>query len=248
MYKDAPKIKIMDFQSSLKDPAIPIAIDFDSKKNVLLLAFGGMIDQIGFPMFEFDKITRGMEKANKIYLRDEHRLWYHHGLPNLGENIDEIAVFLRQYTTHPSTQRIVVFGNSGGGYAALLFGHILKVDEVHAFGPRTFINPIKRLLHFDRVVRKRLFSMFRLFFRGQRKLFDLKKVFLSSPESKVNYHVYYPTNHRIDKIHATRMKSIPGFHLHPYQHNKHNLIRMLKQSGELKEIIEQSILFDDLVH
>lgn len=231
----------MDFESRLKDKTSSIAVDFDTTKNVLLIAFAGMGHELGFPMFEFNNITSGLKNINKIYLRDLHNLWFHRGLPSVGENIESIADFLRQYTTHPSTQRIVIFGNSGGGYAALLFGDLLQASEIHAFAPKTFINPIRRLIQNDIPAGNRMRILLRLFFRGQRKYFDLKKVLHASTRRRENLHIYYSSGHKIDHLHAFRMKSISGVHLHPYKHEQHNLIKHLKQSGKLSEIIEKAI-------
>lgn len=232
--------KAVDFKSSLKDPAAPIAVDFDPRRKVLLLVFSGLAGRLGVPLFEFNKLTSGMKKINKIYLRDGQQLWYHRGLPNVGDNIDGIATFLRQYTAHQSTQRLVVIGNSAGGYAALLFGHLLQADEVHAFAPKTFIDPVKRIIHRD-TPRHATPTWRQLFFYGQRKYFDLKPVLRQARSNKRNFHLYYSSAHPIDCLHATRMKSLPGIHLHAYHYGHHNLIRNLKHNGELGQIIERAI-------
>ncbi len=235
----------MDFESQLNDKTAPIAIDFDKAKNVLLIAFGGFAHKIGFSMFEFNKITSGMKNINKIYIRDKNRLYYHRGLPNVGNNIDSIANHLCQYTTHPSTHRVVVFGNSAGGYAALLFGHILQVDEVHAFSPKTLIDPIKRL-RLNNLPRKHrtriILSSLPLFFHGQAEYFDLKRFFETSLENKVDFHLYFPSGHKIDTFQTSRMKNLPNVYCHPYKYHKHNLIKVLKQTGELSEIIGRAII------
>ncbi len=232
----------MDFESTLKDKTTSIAVDFDTEKNVLLIAFAGLGHELGFPMFEFNNITSGLKNINKIYLRDLRNLWFHRGLPNVGNNIESVAHFLRQYTTHPSTQRIVVFGNSGGGYAALLFGDLLQASEIHAFAPKTFINPIRRLMQNDIPTGNRMRILLRLLLRGQGKYFDLRKILLASSEPRGKFHIHYSSSHRIDHLHAERMRSIHGIHLHPYQHGGHQLIRSLKKNGELTKIIEQAIL------
>lgn len=232
--------KIMDFESRIKDPTAPIAIDFNSGRKVLMFAFGGFANGIGLPMFEFNNLTRGLESINKIYLRDKYGVWYHRGLSDIGGNIDGIASFLQQYTSHPATQRIIVFGNSGGGYAALLFGHILKADEVHAFNPLTFLNPIRRIVLRDVLSWKPTLTLLYAY-RAQRKYYDLKKVLSKSPSTPRHFHIYFSANRRSDRLHATRIKSIPGIHLHPYQYGQHNLVRMLKKSGELSQIVDLAL-------
>jgi hypothetical protein len=230
-----------DFESSINDPTTPIAIDFDASRNVLLLAFGGLAGRIGFPMFEFNRLTRGLQTTNKIYLRDPYNAWYHRGLPGIGADLEGVASFLKQYTKHPSTRRSIAVGNSGGGYAALLFGHLLGVDEIHAFSPKTFIDPIERLKARDVPPGFQLRDWWWLIRRGERKYFDLKDVLSQSPSCKPTVHVYYSAHHRIDRLHANRIESVGGIHAHAHPHRRHGLIQLMKKSGELAEILERAV-------
>lgn len=231
-------IKSAEFESNIQNRATPIAINFNGSRQVLLMVFGGLFGQFGIPMFEFHNLTSGLENVNTIYLRDVNKLWYHRGLPNIGGNVESIASFLGQYTTHECTRRTVIFGNSGGGYAAILFGHMLQVDEVHAFSPKTFIDPIRRVISGDTRPWRQMRA---LWVFGQKRYFDLKPILLASPKGKTHFHIYYSTDDKIDRLHATRLESISGVHLHPYAYGQHDLVRLLKKSGELSQIIEQSI-------
>lgn len=235
----------MAFQTGSIKKSFPLTINFDPQQRVLLLLFGGLAQQIGMPFFEFNKITSGLSRVNKIFLRDKYRSWYHRGLPRMGRDIDAVASFLQQYTAHPSIHKIIAVGNSGGGYAALLFGALLEADEVHAFSPKTFIDPIKRIMHNDMPPKTSIKHLLSLYIHGQRKYFDLKKVFLASASQKGNYHIYFAENNKKDNLHATHVKSISGIHLHPFQYDRHNLIRCLKQQGTLREIIQAAISFSD---
>jgi pimeloyl-ACP methyl ester carboxylesterase len=235
----------MAFQTGLTKKSFPITINFDPQQHVLLLLFGGLAQQIGMPFFEFNKITSGLSRVNKIFLRDKYRSWYHRGLPRMGRDIDAVASFLQQYTAHASTHKIIAVGNSGGGYAALLFGALLGVDEVHAFSPKTFIDPIKRIINNDIPPKYGARHLLRLYLHGKRKYFDLKKVFLASASQKGNYHIYYAENNKKDHLHASHVKSISGIHLHSFQYDRHNLVMFLKQSNRLREIIQAAISFSD---
>jgi pimeloyl-ACP methyl ester carboxylesterase len=235
----------MDFESQLNDITASIAVDFNEEKHVLLIAFGGLARKLGFPMFEFNKITSDLDNANKIYLRDQKGIWFHRGLHGAGYNIDGIADYLLQYTTHKSTKKVIIFGNSGGAYTALLMGHILQANEVHAFAPVTFINPTKRLFQRQTPLSIHIRRLLLLFIYGQRKYFDLKRLFKKNRNNRGKYHIYFPSGNKFDNLHATRMKDIPNIYLHPYQYNQHNLINNLKKSGELREIIERSLLIEN---
>ena len=230
----------MSLESAIWDPAASVAMDFHPDRHVLMVAFAGLAGQIGVPLFEFNNLTSGLPGLNKIYLRDPHQRWYHRGLRGVGDNIDEIAAFLAKYTRHPATQRTVFFGNSGGGYAALLFGHLLQVDQVHAFSPRTFISPIRRLLVGDGETWKRLPRG--LFLRhSQTEYFDLRRVLSQSQPRSTALHLYYAEDDRLDRLHALRMQALAGVQLHAFPHGKHKLIRFLKQDGELLRIIEGAV-------
>jgi hypothetical protein len=230
-----------DFEQNINSPTAPLAIDFDPGRAVLLICFSGLRGKLGFPVFEFNKITSKLQDVNKIYLRDQHRIWYHRGVNGIGDNIGSVVTFLRDYTLHPSTKRVVVLGNSGGAYAALLFGYLLSADEVHAFSPKTVLDPLKRLWmqDFPRVEPARI--LWQLFWRGQREYFDLRDVFSKSTRRQGNFHIYYSANYLIDDLHAHRMGPLAGIHLHGYEYDDHNLIKILRQSGELVQIIEKAL-------
>lgn len=230
-----------NFEKNIKNPLTPIAIDFDVNRHVLLICFSGLAGKLGLPIFEFNRLTSKMDGVNKIYLRDAQKLWYHRGVQGVGKNIAAIATFLKGYTRHPSTRRIVVLGNSGGAYAALLFGYLLTADEVHAFSPKTIISPLKRLLIYDLPRREPARGLWKLFWFGERKYFDLKRVFSNSVGRHNTFHIYYSAYNRIDHFHAVRMGTLAGVHLHAYAHAEHNLIKHLRQSGELVQIIEKAL-------
>ena len=231
----------MDFEKSLRDNTAPVAIDFSEDRNVLLIAFGGLALKLGIPMFEFEKVTNGLKNINKIYLRDHKRLWFHRGLQNIGNSVESILNYLQDYTSHKSTHKVVVIGNSGGGYAALLFGHLLSADEVHAFSPKTSIHPLTRLIQKDLPKIWMIQLLPSLILNGQKKYFDLHKVLKSFKNCSTHYHIYFSLDHRSDYFHATRIRDVFNVHLHPYRFGHHGLVKSLRNNGELREIIDQAI-------
>jgi esterase/lipase len=44
---------------------------------------------------------------------------------------------------------ICFIGNSMGGYAAILFGTLLNIDNIISFAPQTFIDKFNLFLYFD---------------------------------------------------------------------------------------------------
>ncbi len=231
------------FNSSINSSEVSVAVDFDRSRSVLLIAFGGLAGKLGMPVFEFFNLTSALDKVNKIYLRDQRGLWYHAGLAGIGEDVQAIGAFLRPFAVDRCTERVIMLGNSGGGYAAMLFGHMLEAHEVHAFSPKTFIDPIKRIAALDIPRWRRYRNMLALLqsHRWRRQYFDLRKRLRDLPAGATQFHLYYASGHRVDRLHAERMKSLNGVHLHPYPIHGHYLIRQLKESGELIQIIERAI-------
>src|SRR3954471_20614516 len=97
----------------------PIAVDFNEKSDRLVVAFGGMAQARDMPIFEFFA-TASQFDANKIFIRDLRRTWYHRGLPGIGENIDEVAAYLEELIRPRKFKHLTFIGSSTGGYAAIL--------------------------------------------------------------------------------------------------------------------------------
>jgi hypothetical protein len=92
-----------------------------------------------FNSFEYSIIKRDkyewkrnkFEKARKhIFLRDLHKQWYLTGINNTLNNPIKVLEFLRNET---QGYRIITTGSSAGGYAALLFGSLIKCERIYAF-------------------------------------------------------------------------------------------------------------------
>lgn len=218
-----------------KDGGGPIAVDFAPKSNVLLIAFGGLKRGVGrIQPFEFFNLTRGVN-CKKIYVRDMNLAWYHKGLPGIAKNIDGIAKHLKGLIKKSGAKKVVCVGNSAGGYAALLFGHLIGANVVLAFAPQTFISKHERKVHKDirwegAQMRNAHGSPTR-----QERYFNLKRVL----GGRTKYRIFYQRKSRLDKIHAERMRVVFTVILHPHDEGggDHYLVVHLKKSGALKKIL-----------
>lgn len=113
---------------------------FKSVTNeVIIVTFSGR--QQGLATLTLFEFTSFLEKTfplyDKIYCRDEKVKWYNHGLTGLTANVNQTLKLLNDKIA--GYKRVIFVGASMGGYAALLFGSILKVDAVVAFRPQTYI-------------------------------------------------------------------------------------------------------------
>jgi len=224
------------------DDGRPIAADFSSDSDILLIAFGGLKRGFGLiPPFEFFRLT-GEVDTKKLYVRDMNQAWYHQGLPGIADNIDGVAVYLRDMIREQQPRKVVAVGNSAGGYAALLFGYLLSANIVLAFSPQTFISRHERALHGDdRWGEYQILNAHQSPTR-QEKYFNLKRT-LGAHRTRTKYRIYYQRENRLDNIHARRMRVVDNVFLHPRDEGKddHHLVIHLRKNGALKKILMREL-------
>jgi hypothetical protein len=90
-----------------------------------------------------------------IFLRDIRKQWY---LGGVNEYLDTPSKLLEFLKSETSGYRVITVGSSAGGYAALLFGSLLKCESVYAFNAQLNLkvimknsNPFVDPILFDRV-------------------------------------------------------------------------------------------------
>lgn len=72
--------------------------------------------------------------TDALMIRDTRNLWYHGGVEGLGTDPLQMADAIEKFTSQYS--EVVTLGSSMGGYAALLFGHLLGADKTIAVVPQ----------------------------------------------------------------------------------------------------------------
>ena len=223
--------------------------DFIFEKNdseVLFISFAGMGWRESVPTFNFYNFMKQYKNIDKLFLRDTgppgSSVWcarfYVLGFRHHSNSIEESIEFLRNLIGK-KYKRVVAFGCSAGGFAAMLFANILKFDEVVVFNAQSVINHIK-----DDVI-KDIYNAPRTcrFLAAQRKdcefyqkCLDLKNFQPFSP--KITFHYSDKSNKGIDKLHAEYLKFDKNVDLIEHSSNEHLLALELKKSGELKKIID----------
>ena len=226
-----------DFEMGLEDREQSAILDLSHRNRPLMIAFGGLKGNMGVAPFEFFKLTKSM-KVNKIYLRDIDQELYHSGFPGVSGSIEETVSYLKQKIDVCGARRVVVFGNSMGAYAALLFGVLIGADAVHAFAPNTFVcdkgsddNETHRLGNeITRRIREKYSARY----------FDLKDV-IQLHGNACELNLYFDSGHETDVEHAMHLNGLPNVVLHAFSDGSHHLIKALKRSGELRRIIISSL-------
>lgn len=152
--------------------------------------------------------------ANLIGVRDELSIWYQHDTGDLVEQ-------LRKALANLGTRWLACVGGSAGGFAALLFGRLLKADRILAFCPQSACGERKRALG------------------------DLRwrQYCERTPAADIsgeypNADVHYAANDDLDAQHASRIVSNRRY---TWSGGGHDLPHTLKKTGKLRDILEDIV-------
>lgn len=203
-----------------------------------MIAFAGVIGRMGMPTFEFFKVTDGM-RVNRIFVRDLQHLWYQRGVRELGDDVATAAAALLALVAASHPTRVVTIGNSGGGYAALLFGALIGADEVLAFSPQTVLGRVEAMRYRESTW---LHVTERLEAAGgpDARHADLRPL-LAATRPSPSCHIHYARGDGIDTLHAEHLRDVPGVELHPHDHGDHNLIVRLRDEGRLRGLLSTAL-------
>lgn len=218
--------------------------DMEAASPVLAVAFGGIAMSVGgIPPFEFFRVLNETAPAKKLLLRDSSQSWYHRGVEGVGPDIAGVEAGIRRIVERERPRKLVTLGASAGGYAALLFGRLLGADEIHAFGPQTFIGPGLRLRHLD-YRWGRLWTSLMLSGRYQPRYGDLYRVFKRTPSGS-RVVVHYCDGDRFDDAHARRLGRHPDVELRRYEEGGHFIVKHLRDSGRLQPLLRELLSVSD---
>jgi hypothetical protein len=211
--------------------------DLAAPSETMVVAFGGLTMSVGgIPPFEFFRVLNDVAPVKKLFLRDLSQSWYHRGVEGFAPDIAGVEAGIREIVERAAPRRLVTIGASAGGYAALLFGRLLGADEVHAFGPQTFISPGLRARHLDRRWPK-LWRSLILSGRYQPRYGDLYRVFRRTPSQDARVVVHYCPSDRLDSAHAKRLGRHPEVELRAHDGGGHFLVQHLRDSGRLQPLL-----------
>ncbi|MCB0704427.1 MAG: hypothetical protein KDC34_03920 [Saprospiraceae bacterium] len=221
----------------LRDPECGILFDYQSDHDTLFICFaGGGPDMATSPPFEFSGVLRNLD-VKKMFVRDISNCVYHNGLKHLSGNFEETTGILAAEVKRSGCKRVVTIGNCQGAYAAIYYGAMLQADLVLAFAPLTFVDEENR----TRYGEKRWPDGFeRLYNCGTAAphLYDLTTL----PETQdLPIDIYYDPHYVPDTNLVQHF--IPGkTNIRVYERpgGEHLLVRNLKKSGELDEILEKA--------
>jgi hypothetical protein len=228
------------FRRGLEDPTVPLSLDLEHGSTSLLIAFGGIQGGLEIPPFEFFNATGGFP-IKRLFIRDLRQAWYHQGVRGHGSSIDELADSLAQLIAPYDIERLVVTGTSMGGYAAILFGSLLRADMAIAFAPQTVLDRgVLEAIGDHRWDR----DLDRVSARGglDPRWLDLRRALPRSRAGQTRYEVLYDPQLDLDRAHCELLEGVPGVHLMPREGGGHSIARDMRDHGELEPLLRNALL------
>jgi hypothetical protein len=229
----------MSFDERLADEHAGFVADTPDPAPLSLIAFGGIKGALGIAPWEFFRVTEGVD-ARRLFARDLDQVWYLSGIRGLGATVEETAAALASEIPDVPGRRTVAVGNSAGGFGAISFGVRCGFDEVHAFSPQTAIDRGNRARWLDVRWLRQMFHVRRM--RGVSPAdLDLRRLIEERSDPGPAIHVHYCARHRWDRLHAEHLAGLPRVHLHRYEEGGHRLVRVLRDSGRLRELLGSAL-------
>jgi uncharacterized protein YneR len=111
----------------------------ETNNTSLIISFAGSGDGVGMlNLFEFKNfLKQNYSNYDRHFYIDYDHVWYHKGIKDISTNIDETVKYLQEKINKYS--QVIFIGSSAGGYAAILFGSLLKVNIVITFNAQTLL-------------------------------------------------------------------------------------------------------------
>ena len=218
----------------------------DNNSNVLLVSFAGMGMKNSIPTFIFYNFLRRYKELDKLFVRDLKQRYYMTGLKNSTKDLKETVELLKKLISKKKYSRIVAIGCSAGGFAAILYGILLKFDKVLVFSPQVVLNEKKEKIIKDTYNAPNTCKWLTNLKQYKDDVFFHKCLDLSNFKPfDIDIEIHYAkrSNKGTDKNHVDYM-SDPRCKVKEYNSNNHMLALELRDKGLLGDIIDKLINLD----
>jgi hypothetical protein len=149
-----------------------------------------------------------IKKNNHIILIDRHKRFFMAGIDGYFRNFRDTLNWLKSQIKKLAPRKVVVVGCSSGGFAAILFGNLLGVSAVYAFGATTCLDSKKLESWGDaRYADQRASLLIEAVERSNSIILgylDLRNLDYSG---ETRYALFYSDKIAVDKHHAENMPS-----------------------------------------
>ena len=201
----------------------------DNQSDKLCIIFSGMGRDNSAPTFIFYNFLKNY-KCDKLFVRDLSYTWFLNNphFRNVKEksNTQNTLDFLNSYKK-PRHKNVYTIGCSAGGFAAIFYGHFLRVTKCLAFAPQTIIS-----------VDKGKFKDERWMSRSIEVEKNVNKTFLSLVNlGKLNMPTVMYFSHELDRNHCYALNQVNAVPIKVGDDN-HLTALLMKRNGTLKIVID----------
>lgn len=217
----------------------PILVEAGADPEVLVIACTGFKGGLMMPTLDFLALTK-LTGYSRILLLDTSQTCYLGGLPPLFADYAALLAHLRACIDRLAPRKIICIGASSGGFAALLFGHELVADYVHAFSPYTYLDHASVARYGDpdaAGARAAAYTRIHALPADVRRLFDLQQV-LAQDNGRTRYFIHACRNSRWDMLRAKHVERCPGAVVVGYPCQSHGVAATLARAGLLDELLK----------
>lgn len=164
---------------------------------------------------------------NALFFRDASPLAYHDGFTGLTSSVEENVEFLKVMKRRLGAERVTFVGISSGGYAAILLGALMGIDDVIAINPVTYWD---KDIAAEKGVGPRFANTFQNFydFYGQMgqdpRYLDLTKVLADHPTGIKLIGLHYGVEDEIDVTNAQHLADAAQVEMVPHSCPMHALL------------------------
>ncbi|MCW2778403.1 MAG: hypothetical protein JWN17_2128 [Frankiales bacterium] len=212
----------------------------------LLVVLSGLAPEGQEPAFEGRGLCRRLG-VNGLLLRDHSRSWFLRGVRGTGDDLEAVAAAVRAHVAATAPSRVVLMGNSAGGYAAIALASLLEeVDEVVALVPRSGLtHEVNDALGDDRFSSLRAAAVEGLPASAEPFL-DLPTLLTDRfaarctdgrPPYRTRVRVLHASDNALDAAHAARLAGLPETVVSTYPRGDHQLASVLRTAGELDVVV-----------
>lgn len=226
----------------------------------LVIAFG-FVSWTTRPAFDFYGRLRKLEQAsgqplNKILVRDSGNAWYHRRIAGLGSHVDETAQSLRDLVRRIAPSQVTTIGQSMGAYAAVMYGLLLDVQQIVAFGPLSFLDVQQARLYHE----LRWLPVMESLAQDPPAsgYYDLAALCRARATEHTQLHLVFGTRPdaarpdvanpgasesvNLDAMHAQRLAAFGRCTLHPFPQSGHAVVQHLIDTKRINGLLAKCIL------
>lgn len=248
----ASALTVAQLADAQADPDVGCIVDAPHPDAPLVITFG-FVSWDALNRFDFWGRAKKLEASigrpiNRILVRDTANMWYQHGVNGLGVDVESTAASLRELIERVQPISVATVGQSMGAYGAILFGALLGVDRVLAFGPLSYLRSDWARRDGDTRWLPVMEKLER--FAPARPYDDLRALLDATPKPP-RVHVVIGTQAapdgeppNMDRLHAERLAGRPDVSVEQFVHAPHAVVQWLGNAGHIDRVLKNGLLPD----